>query len=115
MKINLSLDEAVIKAVKHRAVEEGRSVSSLVEEWLRFHLGLPDRPTQRTTSPTKDSAAPAVSAETQTWLDADLSRLDEIEPYDWGDADPNTLGEPISYEPEKGWIVGSEGPHAPSR
>ncbi len=114
MKINLSLDEAVIKAVKPRAVEEGRSVSSLVEEWLRFHLGLPARPKQRTQSP-QGPAAPAMPAETQTWLDADLSRLGEVEPYDWGDADPTTLGEPVSHEPEKGWTVGSERRHAPSR
>ncbi|MDH3601210.1 MAG: ribbon-helix-helix domain-containing protein [Candidatus Tectomicrobia bacterium] len=114
MKINLSLDETVIKAVKHRAVEEGRSVSSLIEEWLRFHLGLPAHPKQRTKSP-QSPAAPALPAETQTWLDADLSRLGEVEPYDWGDADPTRLGEPVSYEPKKGWIVGNEGRHDPSR
>ena len=31
----------------------------------------------------------------RAWLDADLSRLGEYEPYDWGDADPETLGEPL--------------------
>jgi hypothetical protein len=30
--------------------------------------------------------------ETRAWHDADLSRLGEVEPYDWGVSDPNSLG-----------------------
>lgn len=34
-------------------------------------------------------------AQTRAWHDADLSRLGEIEAYDWGDEDPETVGEPL--------------------
>ncbi|MBI3961843.1 MAG: helix-turn-helix transcriptional regulator [Deinococcus sp.] len=37
-------------------------------------------------------------AETRAWHDADLSRLGEYEPYDWGDIDPETLGKPLRFE-----------------
>lgn len=113
MNIHLSLDEAVIKTVKQRAVEEGCSVSSLVEACLRSYLGLPvhQQPSQESPQEPTMSMMPA---ETQAWLDTDLSRLDEVEPYDWGDADPTTLGEPLFYEAEKGWTVGSERRHASS-
>lgn len=33
--------------------------------------------------------------ETRAWHDCDISRLGEIEPYDWGDLDPNTLGRAV--------------------
>lgn len=36
-----------------------------------------------------------LDAETKAWLESDLSRLGEYEPYDWGDDDPETLGEPL--------------------
>ena len=38
---------------------------------------------------------PGAADDDRAWLDADLSRLGEIEPYDWGDEDPETLGEPL--------------------
>lgn len=34
-------------------------------------------------------------AEARAWHDGDLSRLGEYEPYDWGEADPETVGEPL--------------------
>jgi hypothetical protein len=36
-----------------------------------------------------------MDAETRAWHDSDLSRLGEYEPYDWGDVDPETIGEPL--------------------
>jgi hypothetical protein len=41
----------------------------------------------------------------KAWLDSDLSRLGEYEPYDWGDIDPETRGKPISYKAGQGFIV----------
>lgn len=38
---------------------------------------------------------PAAPDDDRAWLDADLSRLGEIEPYDWGDEDPESMGEPL--------------------
>lgn len=40
--------------------------------------------------------------ETRVWLDAALAP--EIEPYDWGDVDPETLGEPLCFDAKKGWM-----------
>jgi hypothetical protein len=41
----------------------------------------------------------------QDWLESDLSHLEEYEPYDWGDLDPLTLGKPIKYVPDLGFVV----------
>ena len=42
------------------------------------------------------------------WLDENLSGLDEYEPYDWGDLDPLSLGKPVRYFPERGYVVEGE-------
>jgi hypothetical protein len=41
----------------------------------------------------------------KAWLDSDLSRLGEYEPYDWGDTDPESVGKPISYVAGQGFTV----------
>jgi hypothetical protein len=49
--------------------------------------------------------SPERDAEAAAWLDSDLSRLGEYEPYDWGDEDPEVLGQAVRYEPGRGLIV----------
>jgi hypothetical protein len=39
------------------------------------------------------------------WLDRDLSRLEEYGPYDWAGVDPMTLGKPVQYIPNIGFVV----------
>lgn len=39
------------------------------------------------------------------WLDSDISRLGEHEPYDWGGVDPLTLGKPVRYLAGVGFVV----------
>ena len=39
----------------------------------------------------------SIGLETQMWMNSDLSRMDELEPYDWGELDPETIGEPIDW------------------
>lgn len=46
------------------------------------------------------SAAP----EDSLWMDTDLPRLGEFEPYDWG-ADGPPTGRPIVYQPSEGLII----------
>jgi hypothetical protein len=41
----------------------------------------------------------------KAWTDADLSRLGDYEPYDWGDTDPESVGKPISYVTGQGFMV----------
>jgi len=48
-----------------------------------------------------------MDVETRVWHDADLSRLGDYKPYDWGNIDPETLGKPITYSAE-GFIVEDE-------
>ena len=43
-----------------------------------------------------------LNAETRAWLNADLSG--ELPPYDWG-KEGMPKGEPVRYEPERGFIV----------
>ena len=41
----------------------------------------------------------------RAWLDADLSRLGEIEPYDWGEGEADE-GEPLRFVPGHGLVIG---------
>jgi hypothetical protein len=43
----------------------------------------------------RDDEPMILDEETRAWHDADLSKLGEYEPYDWGDTDPLTIGEPL--------------------
>ncbi|MDB5101501.1 MAG: hypothetical protein JWM80_5922 [Cyanobacteria bacterium RYN_339] len=42
------------------------------------------------------------------WLDADLSRMGEAEPYEWGDADP-LAGETVSWDARAGAVIVGDG------
>jgi hypothetical protein len=46
-----------------------------------------------------------MSQEDKSWLESDLSNLFELEPYDWGEVDPQTTGKPIRYEQGVGFII----------
>ena len=54
---------------------------------------------------TKPVEIEAMDREDKDWLEADLSHSSEIEPYDWGDIDPKTTGQPIRYEPGVGFVI----------
>ena len=41
----------------------------------------------------------------QDWLESDLYNLDEYEPYNCGELDPLTLGKPIKYVSDQGFVV----------
>ncbi len=46
--------------------------------------------------PTEKSAV--MDDETRAWHDAELSKLEGYEPYNWGDIDPLMIGEPLRLE-----------------
>lgn len=56
--------------------------------------------------PDHDEAA--LEAEHKLWEGAALEPPDSpiFEPYDWGDVDPLTLGEPLTYVEGQGWVSG---------
>lgn len=45
----------------------------------------------------------ALDAESHLWLEADLAP--PLEPYEWGETDPNTLGKPVRYVAGEGVVV----------
>jgi len=52
------------------------------------------------------SADGAADPETRRWLDSDASHLGAFEPYDWGDTNPATVGEPVRMAPDGRLIIG---------
>lgn len=74
-------------------------------EWLREAIAEKLEKEQRMQSKAKAVEVETMSQEDQDWLETDLSRLSEFEPYDWGDVDPTTLGKPVHYEPGIGFVV----------
>jgi hypothetical protein len=49
----------------------------------------------------------AMYQEDEHWLEANLSYLSELEPYDWGDADPQIIGKLIRSEQGVGFVIES--------
>jgi hypothetical protein len=45
------------------------------------------------------------SQEDKTWLESDLSGLSDLEPYEWRDTDPETMGKSIHYEEGVGFVI----------
>ncbi len=45
------------------------------------------------------------TAEDRSWMRADLSRLGEFEPYDFGGQDPEALGVPVRHLPNGAFVV----------
>ncbi|NJM77777.1 MAG: hypothetical protein HC852_20845 [Acaryochloridaceae cyanobacterium RU_4_10] len=54
---------------------------------------------------TKTVEIKAMDREDRDWLESDLSHLSELEPYDWGDVDPEAIGQPICYESGVGFVI----------
>lgn len=54
-------------------------------------------------------ASEGMTEEDRAWLDADLSRMGELEPYDWAGTDP-LAGDPVRWDPLTGTIVVGKGP-----
>lgn len=46
-----------------------------------------------------------MDGETRAWLESDLARLGEVEPYEWA-KDEAGEGEALRYVPDKGWVSG---------
>ena len=55
---------------------------------------------------TEYESAQALDAESHVWLEADLTP--PLEPYEWGETDPNTLGKPVRYVAGVGIVVVGE-------
>ncbi len=111
----LTDEQVSVYALNQRLVEAGRSVSRTTlyrlasEQPERIDLEVAGRVlwgleqltgkhytvTDLLEYDAADSGVADVEAQMRAWHDADLSRLGEVEPYDWGDTDPETIGEPL--------------------
>jgi hypothetical protein len=49
-----------------------------------------------------EQAIDDMDEESRAWLEADLTPT--LPPYEWGEIDPFTLGEPLRYVKGKGWV-----------
>jgi hypothetical protein len=52
------------------------------------------------------------TAEDRAWMDADLSRLGEFEPFDWGEEGP-PKGRPVIWDPAAGAFIVEGGKSEP--
>ena len=62
---------------------------------------------ERYLSALAEGSTEAVTAQDRAWLEADLSRREEIEPYDWGPEGPPKV-KPIRYS-AGGFVVEGRG------
>jgi hypothetical protein len=58
----------------------------------------------QSTNPLNQQTSTETNSE-QDWLNSDISCLDEYEPYDWDEVDPITLGKPVRYIPNIGFVI----------
>lgn len=47
--------------------------------------------------------------EDKIWMNSDLSRLGEFDPYDFGDADPTSIGRPVLFQANGSFTVEKNG------
>mgnify|MGYP001593184554 CR=1 FL=1 len=95
-QLTLDLPAALVDSLSRRAANQGRSVAQLaIEQLARSFGGELEAP--------RTDAAPVAEApmdrETEAWLDGGFL------PYDWGNADPLTLGAPVRYVLAGGQLV----------
>lgn len=72
---------------------------------------LPDTAAQeaeRFLSVLAEGLAEGITAEDRAWLEMDLSRRGEIEPYDWGSEGPPKV-KPVRYSAGGGFVVVARG------
>jgi hypothetical protein len=74
--------------------------------WLREAIA--EKLTREGLMQSKTVEIEIMDREDKDWLESDLSHFSEIEPYDWGDADPQLIGKPIRYEQGVGFVIEGE-------
>jgi hypothetical protein len=79
---------------RHEQIESiSKKLETLDSEVLESLIKLLGR--VQSQAPAQDNPTEVMDDETRAWHDADVSKLADYEPYDWGDIDPLTIGEPL--------------------
>lgn len=89
VRLSVDVDPDLRRRVKVAAASKDQSVKEWIEDVIERELERePDR----------------------AWMEGDLSRLGEFEPYEWGEGEVEE-GKPVRYEPGVGFVVegGPEG------
>ncbi len=98
VRLSVDIDSELRRRVKMVAAAREQSVKEWVEGAMREAL---IREAQQAKLYTPDESD---NGEDRTWLDNDLSRLGEFEPYEWEEGELEE-GEPVSYAPGVGVFV----------
>ena len=93
------LEPALYEAVRAAAQAAGLSVQSFAREALRAAVETAGAASQ----PAPDRRAEPTD-EDRAWLEADLSRLGEFEPYEWGPSGP-PQGRVVRFVPGQGLVI----------
>lgn len=83
VRLSVDVDPELRRRVKVAAASKDQSV----KEWLEDQIG---RELERELD--------------RTWMESDLSRLGEYEPYEWEEGELEE-GKPVRYEPGIGFVV----------
>ncbi len=89
--MSVDVEPELRRRVKIAAASRDQSVKEWVEDVLRREL---ERLRQE----------PGLSQEDRDWMERDLSRLGEFEPYEWEEGELEE-GKPVRYEPGVGIVV----------
>ena len=84
--MSVDVDPELRRRVRIAAASKDQSVKEWIEEVLRRELG---------------------REEDRAWMDGDLSRLGEFEPYEWEEGELEE-GDPVGYEPGVSPVVKGE-------
>ncbi len=97
VRLSVDVDPELRRRVKVVAAARDQSVKEWIEGVVREAL---IREVQEATEYALDEMA----GEDLAWLDNDLSKLGEFEPYEWEEGELDE-GRPVSYEPGVGVVV----------
>jgi predicted transcriptional regulator len=83
VRLSVDIDEELKKRIKLAAINNDQSIKSWIEQALSEALE---------------------REEDRNWLEGDISRLDEIEPYEFQEGDLER-GDPVEYVPGLGFVI----------
>lgn len=99
------LDPVLYEAVRAAAHAAGVSVQAFAHQALRAAVeATGSSGTGAREGGRLEPGGAGPTAEDHAWLDTDLSRLGEFEPYDWGPDGP-PRGRPLRHIPGQGLVV----------
>lgn len=104
-RLSVDVDPELRRRVKISAASKDQSVKEWIEGAIKRELLA-----ETQTAIARDSEG-ARTREDRTWLERDLSRLGEFEPYEWAEGELDE-GEPVSRHSSAGGVAENDEPYA---